>query len=257
VAFDSNRTVAPFLFITDLDNTLVGDDAAMEELNRRLQHHRDTHGTRIVYSTGRSRTSYEKLVEEKHLIPPDAVVTGVGTAIYLGDQDEPHGEWSQRLQDGWDRDRIQALTAHFSDLMPQPSTEQSPFKISFFLTPAIAPTLLTQLEHRLQDAGFNVKIIYSGSRDLDILPLKADKGMAMTYLRETWEFSPESTVVCGDSGNDRALFDRGGERGIIVGNAMEELLHWHHANPSPHRYLAQASCAGGILEGLAHFGFLQ
>jgi len=256
VTFAYTIIVAPFLFITDLDNTLVGDDAAMERLNAKLLHHRDTFGTRIVYSTGRSRTSYETLAKEKRLITPDAVVTGVGTAIYFGDQEQPYSEWSQRLQEGWDRDRIQALTAHFSDLTPQPSSEQNPFKISFFLSEAIAPTLLPQLEHRLQDAGFTVTVIYSGSRDLDILPINANKGLAMLFLRETWKFSPQETVVCGDSGNDRALFDRGDERGIIVGNAMTELLEWHHSNPSPHRYLAQKPCAGGILEGLAHFGFL-
>lgn len=249
-------TVAQFLFITDLDNTLVGDDAAMEQLNAKLLHHRDTYGTRIVYSTGRSRTSYETLYQQKNMIPPDAVVNGVGTALYLGDQEEPHAPWSERLQEGWDRDRIQAITAHFSDLTPQPASEQNPFKISFYLSPEIAPTLLPELEHQIQAAGFTVTIIYSGSLDLDILPIHANKGLAMAYLQELWQVPPSTTVACGDSGNDRAFFERQDERGIIVSNAMQELLEWHHANPSRHRYLAQAPYAAGILEGLNHFGLI-
>jgi len=48
-------TTAPFLLITDLDNTLVGDPAILGTLNEHLEQHRQTHGTRIVYATGRSR----------------------------------------------------------------------------------------------------------------------------------------------------------------------------------------------------------
>jgi len=44
--------VKPFLFVTDLDNTLVGDDQALAELNRQLSQHRTEHGTKIVYATG-------------------------------------------------------------------------------------------------------------------------------------------------------------------------------------------------------------
>ena len=41
----------PFLFVTDLDNTLVGDDAALVELNQKLAAHRQQHNSKIVYST--------------------------------------------------------------------------------------------------------------------------------------------------------------------------------------------------------------
>lgn len=249
--------VAQFLFITDLDNTLVGDDAAMARLNERLLHHRATYGTRIVYSTGRSRQSYLELRAEKQLIDPDAVVTGVGTEIYAADQTTPMPQWAERLSPGWDRDRILASVTHFADLTPQPDAEQNPFKISFFLSQEVAPEVLPRLEQRLHGEGFAVNIVYSSGKDLDLLPVNANKGLAMTFLRESWQFAPQQTVACGDSGNDRALFERGEERGIIVGNARPELREWHAANPSPHRYLATAPCAGGIMEGLLHFGFLQ
>jgi len=248
-------TVAQFLFITDLDNTLVGDDAALAQLNERLLEHRATYGTRIVYSTGRSRASYLGLREEKQLIEPDAVINGVGTEIYLADQSAPNPEWSGRLSEGWDREGILANVTHFADLTPQPAAEQNPFKISFFLSDAVASAVLPRMDQRLKDAGYAVNIIYSSGQDLDLLPVRANKGLAMTFLRESWQFEPQRTVACGDSGNDRALFERNEERGIIVGNARPELREWHEANPSPYRYMAKAPCAGGILEGLLHFGF--
>ena len=249
--------VTKFLFVTDLDNTLVGDDQALAELNRQLERHRQEHGTKIVYATGRSLTLYRQLQTEKQLLEPDAAITAVGTEIYLGGSDTPDPAWSKRLSPGWERDIVVATSAHFADLVPQPESEQCPFKVSFFLTEAASVEVLPQLEYSLQSQCLDVKLIYSTGKDLDILPRYSDKGLAMQFLRQQWGIEPEQTVVCGDSGNDLALFSVGEERGIIVGNAQAELLQWHNANPSDYHYLAKAFCAGGILEGLTHFGFLE
>lgn len=245
-----------FLLVTDLDHTLVGDDDALAELNQRLSHHRDTDGAKIVYSTGRSPTSYQQLCREKSLLTPDALVTGVGTAIYYQDHSEPEATWVNRLKTQWNRDQVVAIAAHFADLVPQPDSEQGPFKVSFYLSAALADEVIPRLQANLEAQELTIKIVYSGGKDLDILPIQADKGLAMTFIREQWQFETTQTVVCGDSGNDRALFSMGDERGIIVGNAMPELLKWHQENPLPHHYLAKAHCAAGILEGLHHFGWL-
>ena len=248
--------MAPFLLVTDLDNTLVGDDQALATLNDHLTQHRQQFGTKIVYSTGRSQALYQQLTTEKPLLPPDFLILSVGTEIYLSEQDVPDPGWSKTLAEQWDRDQVVATTAHFPDLMPQPETEQRPFKVSFFLTEDAAIAVIPQLEALLQQRGLDVQLIYSGGLDLDILPRRANKGQAMAFLREHLGMSPDRTVACGDSGNDLFMFCDRPERGIIVGNAMPELLTWHRANPSPSRYLAQAHCAAGILEGLKHFEFL-
>jgi hypothetical protein len=248
--------VTQFLFVTDLDNTLVGDDQALAELKRKLNQHRQEHGTKIVYATGRSLTLYQQLQAEKQLLQPDALVAAVGTEIYLNGSDTPDPAWSDKLSQGWNRDLIVATTAHFADLVPQPDSEQRPFKVSFVLTEAIAVEVIPQLDSLLQQQGLDTKLIYSTGQDLDILPRHSDKGLAVQFLRSSWGIAPERTVVCGDSGNDVALFAVGESRGIIVGNASSELLEWHNANPADNRYLAQTNCAGGILEGLKHFGFL-
>ena len=228
----------------------------MAELNRQLSQHRQEHGTKIVYATGRSPTLYKQLQLEKNLLSPDALIAAVGTEIYLNGSDSPSAAWSEQLSQGWNRDAIVAATAHFADLVPQPDSEQRPFKVSFNLTQEIAVEVIPRLEAALQEQALEVKLIYSTGSDLDILPLKSDKGLAVQFLRSSWRIAPEQTVVCGDSGNDIALFTVEA-RGIIVGNASAELLQWHHANAANNRYLAQAACAGGILEGLKHFNFLE
>lgn len=248
--------MAPFLLITDLDNTLVGDDSALQELNSVLQPHRQQYGTQLVYSTGRSLTSYRQLASQKPLLPPDILVSAVGTEIYYSDRDTPDPLWSEKLSQGWDREQIVAAAAHFSDLTPQPDSEQRPFKVSYYLTEQAAEEVIPQLQAMLHDRDLNIQFIYSGGKDFDVLPAHANKGNAMTFVRQQLGVDPSRTIACGDSGNDLALFVDREERGIVVGNAMPELLMWHHANPNPNRYLATGRCAGGILEGLRHFGFL-
>jgi sucrose-6F-phosphate phosphohydrolase len=248
--------VAQFLFVTDLDNTFVGDDQALAILSRKLVEHRTQHGTVIVYSTGRSLTLYRELEQEKSLIQPDILVLSVGTEIYHTNAPEPDPDWSQHLSHGWDREAVVEITAHFADLEPQPDTEQTPFKASYFLHETVAADLIPQLKAALGDRGLDAQVIYSSGQDLDILPRRANKGAATTFLQQKLNIAPEKTVVCGDSGNDLSLFQDANSRGVIVGNARPELLDWHHANPSGDRYLAQARCAGGILEGLHYFGFL-
>ena len=248
--------MAKFLFVTDLDNTLVGDDVALEELNRQLHNERQ-HGTKIVYITGRSLTLYRQLATLKHLLTPDALVTSVGTEIYYNPSDEiTDPVWSEQLSTGWDRDLVTATAAHFADLVPQGDTEQRPFKVSYFLTEEAAIEVLPRLEALLQERGLNIRLVYSSGKDLDILPKRGNKGLAMEFLRQKWEFDETQIVACGDSGNDIALFNMGKERGIIVGNAQPELLQWYEINPAENLYLAKAPCAAGILEGLYYFGFL-
>ena len=249
--------VTAFLFVTDLDHTLVGDDNALKELNQQLSQHRQEYGTKIVYATGRSRSSYHQLKAEKQLLDPDALIASVGTEIYDDDgHDRPDPAWSEELSPGWDRELAVATAAHYADLVPQEDSEQRPFKVSYLLTEEAAVEVLPRLESQLSERGLDVKLIYSGGKDLDILPRSADKGLAVQFLQKKWGIDATRTVVCGDSGNDIALFSVGTSRGILVGNARPELRQWYDENLADYRYLAQARCAGGILEGLHHFGFL-
>lgn len=249
--------MAKFLFVTDLDNTLVGDDQSLEEVNQKLKQHRQAYDTKIVYTTGRSLTLYQQLTEEKNLLVPDALVTAVGTEIYYHVDDGPDPFWSEQMKVGWDQELVINTASHFADLTPQPETEQRPFKVSYFLAEIVAADVLSELEDLLQKRGLNVRLIYSGSKDLDIIPRRGNKGAAMQFLRQNWEIAPTQTVVCGDSGNDIALFSMDRERGIIVGNAQPELLRWCEINPADYRYLAKSYYAAGILEGLYYFGFFK
>jgi sucrose-6-phosphatase len=245
------------LLVTDLDHTLVGDDRSLEQLNHLLDRYRQTYSTKIVYATGRSKTSYQELANAKSLLVPDALIAAVGTEIYLNTATDTDLEWVEQLSTNWHRDRIVAIASRFADLEPQPSAEQRPFKVSYYLSASVVAAVVPQLQELLTQQGLDAEIIYSGSKDLDILPRGGDKGQAVQFLRQRWQIDPLQTVVCGDSGNDISLFRYGQERGILVGNAQSELRLWHELHPMNYHYLAVAECAGGILEGLKYFRFVE
>ncbi len=245
------------LLVTDLDNTLVGNDEALRQLLPLFDRYRQTQGTKIVYATGRSPALYQELASSAYLLAPDALISSVGTEIYLGDTLTPDSRWVDKLSHNWHRKQIVTIASHFADLEPQPQSEQRPFKVSYYLSTSVAAAVLPQLQQMLEQQGLDVEIIYSGNRDLDIIPSGGNKGKAVQFLREVWQISEIDTVVCGDSGNDISLFKYGAERGIIVGNAQPELRLWHELHPVDYHYFAVADCAAGILEGLQYFRFVE
>ncbi|MDJ0600531.1 MAG: HAD family hydrolase [Crocosphaera sp.] len=65
--------MADFLLVTDLDQTLLGDDKALIILNEMLEKKRREYDIKIVYCTGRSLKLYHQLNQVKPLLSPDAL----------------------------------------------------------------------------------------------------------------------------------------------------------------------------------------
>lgn len=241
-----------YLLVTDLDNTLVGDAQATLTLNLRLATLRDR--LYLIYATGRSYASAQRLKHREQLLQPDYWVTGVGTEIH--DQHQEDTAWAELLEQDWHRDAIATLVQDaFPELIPQPNQEQNPRKLSYFLRSPLADSILANLQLQLSQANLSAKIIFSSNEDVDILPTRGDKGLAITYLREKLQIPAAATLVCGDSGNDISLFEQS-TPGVIVHNAQPELLSWYRQQGQPHHYWAQSTYAWGILEALFHFKWL-
>lgn len=252
-----SQNMSPFLFVSDLDNTLIGDDTALKSLNQYLASHRQQFNSKIVYETGRSLYLYRLLAQVKSLLAPDVLITSVGTEMYFNpDQDIFDLEWAAALDQGWNREEIVDIASNFAELQFQPKSEQNPYKISYYLAQAVVDEILPKLKASLLARGYEIRLIYSAGQDLDLLPQNSTKGLAVQFLRRKWDIAATGTIVCGDSGNDISMFT-GAEKGIIVGNAKPELLQWYEKNKNETLYLARSGYAAGIIEGLKHFNYFD
>lgn len=240
------------LLISDLDNTWVGDNEALQKLQIYLGDRREQ--LHLVYATGRSFASAKGLQREVGLLEPDYWVTAVGSEIYH--RDSLDQGWANYLSDHWQRDSIQAIADGYAGLIPQSPLEQNHWKISYHLDPQAPAKVVEHLAVRLAQTNIPVQVIFSSGKDVDLLPRRSNKGNAARYLQKHLAMAAEKTLVCGDSGNDIGLFETK-SRGVIVRNAQPELLQWHLHQGDPRHYLAQSSYAGAILEAIAYFNFFD
>lgn len=213
------------LLVTDLDHTLVGDRQALARLNQTLQILRSR--IDLVYATGRSLAGARQLQQEEGLLEPEGWATGVGSSLlWCG---EPDPAWDRQLQHHWDRPALGALLSGWSELILQPASEQTPYKLSYELATPRLGTEAHQFEQRLQatlgQANLQAQVVFSSGYQLDLLPLAAGKGAVSGYLQQKLGLRPDQVLCCGDSGNDRSMLG-GPWWGVMVSNARPELLAW-------------------------------
>jgi sucrose-6F-phosphate phosphohydrolase len=236
----------PTIIATDLDGTLVGDDSALQKLNEMLQEPIQNDNLKLVYVTGRSPELFEELRQSKGLLEPAALITAVGTEIYVKGDRLPY--WPKINY--WDKEYIRSTLSSYKDLKEQQKSEQRDYKISYFYKGY--QVVVDEIRNRL---GSNYDVVYSGNLYLDVLPSGINKGTAIEFLFNFWQLPKTSVIACGDSENDISMLER--YKAIIVGNATQELLKWYGNDENPEIYVAKDPYANGLIEGLSHFGVLE
>lgn len=234
------------LFVSDIDNTLIGDRAGLDALLKQLAQLDRPLGFGVA--TGRTLPSALETLQTWEVPLPDVLITAVGSEIHYGPDLVPDTRWRQYISYNWRPNAIRHAMVDFEGLVLQPDENQRSHKISYWIDPAIAPSI-RQIRQHLRRNGLNVRLIGSHGQYLDILPWRASKGDALRYCALKWGFSIKNLLVAGDSGNDVSML-RGNTKAIVVGNHSGEL---NRLRTQPNIYFAQQHYAWGILEGLGYY----
>jgi mannosylfructose-6-phosphate phosphatase len=233
------------LLVSDLDGTLLGDDEALKRFAQWCQPLRGE--LTLAYSSGRFCESILESIRSTALPEPDYVLGGVGTQMRRYPGCDPIVAWEESLLERWEPERIRTLLKQLPELEPQPEPFQSARKISYFFHEA-SPSDLMRVRNFLLDAGLRIDLLYSSSRDLDVVPAGINKGTAATFLASRVVPECRRVIVSGDTANDLLMFLQG-FLGVVVANAHRELkdLAGERVYVSPYPY------ADGVLDGLRYW----
>ena len=237
------------LLITDMDNTLTGDDEALAEFNDLL---RENEQIGFGITTGRSLEDARKMIEKMNLPTPDVLDTSVGTELHYGENLAADSAWQKQLSYQWKPKEVYGLLAAQPGFYPQDGEHQTDFKVSFTIDPEIAPKL-ANIKKLLREAGLKAKVVMSFGMYVDVIPVRGGSDLSIRHLLYRWGFAPERLLVVGDSGNDEGML-KGRTLGVVVGNYSSEL---EKLRKLPRIYFAEGKHARGILEGIDYYQFLN
>ena len=130
---------------------------------------------------------------KKHNIPePDVLITSSGTEIFHAPKLTADTAWTKHIDHQWTPHIIKGLLTELPGLKLQPVTEQSRFKLSYYIDPEIADVNeIQQILYREEQAVFMQTAF---GQFLDILPLRASKGMALRYVVQQLRLDLEKVV---------------------------------------------------------------
>lgn len=239
-----------YFLITDIDDTLIGDDnSQLETMLQVLRQHRDYIG--FCVATGRTVESAREHLERYGVHAPDVVISSVGSEIYYG-KDLRYGKgWDTHISSKWNREKVIRLLKELPFLEYQEEDTQRRFKVSYFMTPK--KDRLAMIHDRLVANKCRYNLIYSHEKYLDILPYRASKGKALRYLSYKWEIPLVNFLICGNSGNDAEML-RGEPKAVVVANYSPEL---EGLKGLRNIYFAKQKFSSGILEAIKHYKFIE
>jgi len=235
--------------VCEIDNTLLGDHDALQQLIQRLNEQGSTTG--IGIATGRSLRSTLAMLAEWQFPMPDLLITSTGTEIYYGPQVVPDANWGRHINYRWQPAAVRAAMAELPGIELQAEESQGRYKISYFVDADKAPSYDEMMQH-LRRKRLHINGVYSHNMYLDLLPIRASKGSALRYCAMKWNLPIDRFLVAGSSGNDVSML-AGNTLAVVVGNYSPEI---EQLREYPTVYFADGLYSWGILEALDHYQFI-
>jgi len=237
--------------VSDLDQNLIGDEQSLKHLVEILRKHRKS--TEFVVATGRRFDSALRTMKKHNIPEPDILITSSGTEIYYAPKFSADISWSKHIDYHWSPHKVRELLAELPGLKLQPKSEQSRFKISYYINPEIAPDIET-INSLLHQNEQSLHLNFAFGQFLDVLPQRASKGLALRYVADRWQIPLERIFVAGGSGADEDMM-RGNTLAAVVANRHNEELTC--LVDVERIYFANKPFAEGILEALDYYEFFN
>ncbi len=237
------------IVVCALDNTLLGDDAAIEAFKSLLLASQRRVGFGVA--TGRSLRSALTELDRAGLPRPDLLLTSVGTEIHYGERLVPDEAWARLIDYRWEPEALRDAMGGLPGLRLQPKSQQGRFKLSYFVDEAKAPSR-REIVRRLRQLDLHANVIQSRVMFLDLIPIRASKGLALRHVMVRWGIPPESVLVAASCGNDEDAL-QGNILGVVVHNHGPEI---ERLRGRPRIYFAENDHAWGIIEGIEYYDFL-
>lgn len=260
------------LLASDLDGTLIAPEPsqrhidAVSDFGERVR----ARGLTLMYVTGRHLQLALSGIDDAGLPRPDVVACDVGTSLYWPVKDgfrldEEYRAKTESIPGVMTAADIRYLLDREPGFRLQEPAKQADFKVSYYVdVEQDRDSVVETLERRL-DSGRRTRLVWSrdattGVGLLDVLPAAVGKETAVAFAARRLSRSREEVIFAGDSGNDRDAI-LAGWRAIVVGNARTDLKEELRSHARRRRldervYFAESEVAGGVIEGLGHFGVI-
>lgn len=236
---------------TDLDQNLLGDPESLADFIRVMRENRKC--TSFGIATGRRLDSALATMRRYGIPRPDVLITALGTEIFYAPQLTHDYAWTRHIDHLWYPRRVRETLADLPGITRQPNSEQSRFKVSFYIDPDNAPCL-DEIGSLLHQAGLNVHLNMSFGQFLDVVPARASKGLALRYVADQWGIPLEHCLAAGGSGSDEDMM-RGNTLAVVVANRHNEELS--QLTDTESIYFAEQPFAAGIMEAIKHYRFFD
>lgn len=234
---------------TSLDLNLIGDQDSLPPLLQAMRSHRKS----IIFGIATGRRLDDALATlRQHNIPqPDVLITSQGTEIHYAPNLTEDAVWARHIDHLWNPRAVRQILAEIPGLALQPRKYQSAFKISYYIDPEVAD--VQEIRKVLLRNEQAVNAVFSFGQYLDVLPVRASKGLALRWCAEQLGFPLENTLVAGVTGADADML-RGNTLGVVVDSRhLAELSGLANIEKI---YFSERPHAAGILEAMRHYDFL-
>ncbi len=233
---------------TSIDLNLTGDQEALTVFLQTMHAHRKS----IIFgiATGRRLDDALAKLRQNNIPQPDVLITGQGTEVNYAPNLTRSDVWERHINYQWNPQAIRDILAEMPGLKMQSKINQGTFKISYYVDHALVN--IKEIKQALLRNEQAVNTVFSFGQFLDVVPVRASKGLALRWCAEQLGFPLENTLVTGVTGADADM---------LLGNTLGAVVDNHHLeelsglNDIDNIYFSKKHHAAGILEAIDHYNF--